>query len=167
MGTPLVTYLQDPQSGADVDMAVNLLLSPLKRNTYLHSSEVHSSHENGSVSEAHIAQPTSSFNAMEDDTESEEEMIAMPFHLSITDERGLTLSRIESDSPIICGQSLKVMLDWTDKDHEMYNFSYLMDLPEVCKTSFTAKKTRQEAISLFSCLEAFLKEEPLGPDDMW
>lgn len=167
MGTPLVTYLQDPQSGADVDMAVNMLLSPLKRNTYLHSSEVHSSHENGSVSEAHIAQPTNSFNAIEDDTESEEEMIAMPFHLSITDERGLTLSRVESDSPIICGQSLKVMLDWTDKDHEMYDFSYLMDLPEVCKTSFTAKKTRQEAISLFSCLEAFLKEEPLGPDDMW
>lgn len=29
------------------------------------------------------------------------------------------------------------------------------------------KKTKQEAVSLFSCLDSFLKEEPLGPDDMW
>lgn len=59
------------------------------------------------------------------------------------------------------------MLDWTDKEHELYDASYLRDLPEVHKNGFTAKKTRPEAITLFSCLEAFLKEEPLGPQDMW
>uniref|UniRef100_A0A452Y8C0 USP domain-containing protein n=1 Tax=Aegilops tauschii subsp. strangulata TaxID=200361 RepID=A0A452Y8C0_AEGTS len=32
---------------------------------------------------------------------------------------------------------------------------------------FMSKKTRQEAVNLFSCLDAFLKDEPLGPDDMW
>jgi hypothetical protein len=25
----------------------------------------------------------------------------------------------------------------------------------------------QESVSLYKCLEAFLKEEPLGPEDMW
>ena len=53
------------------------------------------------------------------------------------------------------------------EEFELYDASYLKDLPEVHKTGFTVKKTRQEAISLFSCLDAFLTEEPLGPDDMW
>ncbi|KAL0700339.1 hypothetical protein Bca4012_056461 [Brassica carinata] len=41
--------------------------------------------------------------------------------------------------------------------------SYLNDLPEVYK----ATSLVTEGVSLFSCLEAFLAEEPLGPDDMW
>ncbi|CAL9099304.1 unnamed protein product [Musa acuminata var. zebrina] len=58
-------------------------------------------------------------------------------------------------------------MGWSDKEHEIYDFNFLEDLPEVFKSSFMLKKTRQEAITLYSCLEAFLKEEPLGPDDMW
>jgi len=49
----------------------------------------------------------------------------------------------------------------------MYNIDYMDGLPEVFKPGFMSKKTRQEAVNLFSCLDAFLKEEPLGPDDMW
>ena len=69
--------------------------------------------------------------------------------------------------PISSGKPIKIFLDWTNQEDEVYDASYLKDLPEVHKNGSTAKKTRQEAISLFTCLEAFLKEEPLGPDDMW
>ncbi|KAI3789146.1 hypothetical protein L2E82_01934 [Cichorium intybus] len=62
---------------------------------------------------------------------------------------------------------VKVLLDWTDKEHDLFDANYLKDLPMVHKPGVTVKKTKQESISLFSCLDAFLKEEPLGPDDMW
>ncbi|KAI8005482.1 hypothetical protein LOK49_LG08G01671 [Camellia lanceoleosa] len=83
------------------------------------------------------------------------------------DNRGLNCRPISKDSLIKIGQLVKVMLDWTDKEHKLYDSSYLKDVPEVYKTKLTVKKTRQEVISLFSCLDAFLKEEPLGPNDMW
>ena len=175
LGAPLVTYLgEDAQTGADIDIAVSRLLSPLRRKTYPSSSNVHSGKENGSVSEA-TDNPTNSCNTQSgsgnqstDGTELEEmSRWELSFQLSITDERGLSCKPIEKDSLIRPGQFIRVMLDWTDKEHELYDASYLRDLPEVHKNGFTAKKTRPEAITLFSCLEAFLKEEPLGPQDMW
>jgi len=39
-------------------------------------------------------------------------------------------------------------------------------LPEVLKPQLYARRP-QESVSLYKCLEAFLKEEPLGPEDMW
>lgn len=39
-------------------------------------------------------------------------------------------------------------------------------MPEVFKSDFLAKKP-QESVSLYKCLEAFLQEEPIGPEDMW
>ena len=62
---------------------------------------------------------------------------------------------------------MKVILDWTEKERDLYDASYLKDLPVVHKSGVMVKKTKPESISLFSCLDAFLKEEPLGPDDMW
>ena len=135
-------------------------------------SKVHSVKENGSVSEDN---PTNSCNTQygsgnqsEYSTELEEmSRWDLSFHLSFTDERGLSREPIEKNSLIRPGQIIRVMLDWTDREHEFYDASYLKDLPEVHKNGFSAKKTRPEAITLFSCLEAFLKEEPLGPQDMW
>ncbi|CAN1299573.1 Ubiquitin carboxyl-terminal hydrolase 10 [Linum perenne] len=84
------------------------------------------------------------------------------------DDQGSTCKRIFRDSVIKTSNHTKIFLDWTEEEHKLYDSSYLKDLPDVYhKTGFTAKKTRQEAVSLFSCLEAFLREEPLGPDDMW
>jgi ubiquitin carboxyl-terminal hydrolase 4/11/15 len=89
------------------------------------------------------------------------------FQLALTNEGGYNCEPIEKASVIKPSAHIRVYLDWTEKEFELYDASYLRDLPEVHKTGFTVKKTRQEAISLFSCLEAFLTEEPLGPDDMW
>ncbi|KAI8000010.1 Ubiquitin carboxyl-terminal hydrolase 9 [Camellia lanceoleosa] len=149
--TPLVTYLEDTQTGADIDLAISRVLSPLRKKTYFSSTIVHSGQENGSAVKA-IDESANIYA-----THSRHE----------TDNRELNCMPISKDSLIKTGQLVKVMLDWTDKEHKLYDSSYLKDVPEVHKTKLTVKKTRQEAISLFSCLDAFLKEEPLGPNDMW
>ncbi|PIN10414.1 Ubiquitin C-terminal hydrolase [Handroanthus impetiginosus] len=171
--TPLVTILEDPQSGADIDIAVSRVLSPLRRKAFI-TSTTHSSRENGSAANAIDEQMECSCTQLEPMIQSAEEMEPegmsskeLSFRLCITDDKGYGCRPIAKDSPIKPGRVVKVMLDWTDKEHELYDSSYLKDLPEVHKSGILSKKTKQEAISLFSCLDAFLKEEPLGPDDMW
>lgn len=61
---------------------------------------------------------------------------------------------------------LDVYVLWSDKMVKMYD-TYLLDkLPDVFKPQLFTKRT-QESVSIYECLEAFLKEEPLGPEDMW
>ncbi|KAG8374513.1 hypothetical protein BUALT_Bualt10G0002800 [Buddleja alternifolia] len=172
--TPLVTILEDPRSGADIDLAVNRMLSPLKRKAFF-TSTIENGRENGSpsngteeqmniCSSTQLGPAIQSIDDIEPDGMSSGEL---SFRLCITDDKGYGCKPILKDSPIKPGRIVKVMLDWSDKEHELYDASYLKDLPEVHKSGVLAKKTKQEAISLFSCLDAFLKEEPLGPDDMW
>ncbi|KAK4389635.1 Ubiquitin carboxyl-terminal hydrolase 10 [Sesamum angolense] len=172
--TPLVTVLEDAQSGADIDLAVNRMLSPLRRKTFTTSTTTHSTGENGSALCAMEEQTNNSSTQLGSSIQSTEETEPdgmssreLSFRLCITDDKGYGCRPIVKDSLIRPGRIVKVMLDWTEKEHELYDSSYLKDLPEVHKSGILAKKTKQEAISLFSCLDAFLKEEPLGPDDMW
>lgn len=163
-GTPLVAYLgEDKLSGVDIDRAVSRILSPLKRAVKLNSIK-----ENGLVSQG-IDEASNSHNSRPMDNIELEETSSgeLSFHLFLADERGSSCKPIEKYMHISSGKPIKIFLDWTNQEDEVYDASYLKDLPEVHKNGFTAKKTRQEAISLFTCLEAFLKEEPLGPDDMW
>lgn len=165
-GAPLVTYLEEEHlSGADIDIAVSKLLSPLRR-TYS-SAKAHGGKENGFLPEVIDELPNSHNESVE--TAELEDLCSreLSFQLSLTDERISSCKPIQKDSILKPGKHIKVLLDWTDDVHELYDPSYIKDLPVVHKTGFTVKKTRQEAISLFSCLDAFLTEEPLGPDDMW
>jgi len=173
-GTPLITYMDDDSpTGADIYLAACKLLSPLKR--ACSPTMAHSGKENGLLSEAN-AETSSSCNgqceprdqSMGDteleDTSSQE----LSFQLFLTDDRYSSCKPIFKDSVINSGNQIKVVVEWTEKEQKLYDSSYLKDLPEVYhKSGYTTKKTRQEAVSLFSCLEAFLTEEPLGPDDMW
>ncbi|KAL8154631.1 ubiquitin carboxyl-terminal hydrolase 9-like [Apium graveolens] len=171
---PLVSYVKDIESGDDIDLAVNRLLSPLKRKAFASSAKVFSQEKNGSTSEvseqstgnssAHSGDEDQSTNEVDMEDISSREL---SFRLCLSDDRGLSCRPIAKDSPIKPAKLVKVMLDWTEKELDLYDASYLKDLPEVHKTGPAVKKTRPEAISLFSCLDAFLKEEPLGPDDMW
>ncbi|KAH9718886.1 ubiquitin carboxyl-terminal hydrolase 10 [Citrus sinensis] len=165
-GAPLVTYLEEEHlSGADIDIAVSKLLSPLRR-TYS-SAKAHGGKENGFLPEV-IDELSNSHNESVETAELEDLCSReLSFQLSLTDERISSCKPIQKDSILKPGKHIKVLLDWTDDVHELYDPSYIKDLPVVHKTGFTVKKTRQEAISLFSCLDAFLTEEPLGPDDMW
>ncbi|KAL3817855.1 hypothetical protein ACJIZ3_003760 [Penstemon smallii] len=170
--TPLVTLLEEPQSGSDIDIAVERILLPLRRKPFSSSTTIQSSSsENGSSLPDEQMKSSTQLEPVTQSTDIEPERISSPelsFRLCITDEKGLRCKPIvKDDSPIKFGRLVKVMLDWTEKENQLYDASYLKDLPEVHKTGILAKKTKQEAISLFSCLDSFLKEEPLGPDDMW
>ncbi|PIA48768.1 hypothetical protein AQUCO_01300006v1 [Aquilegia coerulea] len=175
LGTPLVTFIAEAaQKSEDVQNAVQMVLSPLLKVKVCHPSNcIHTSMEDGFASENDI---DGLFNAGNsgcrlrnqsvDKMELDQLSNGMDsFILSLTDEKGMHCSSIENDFHFRQDQFMRVILDWSDREYGMYNISFLEDLPVVHKT--TTKKIRSEAISLFSCLEAFLKEEPLGPDDMW
>ncbi|CAH9117014.1 unnamed protein product [Cuscuta europaea] len=172
--TPLVTFLdEDPVTGVNIDLAVDRMLSPLRRKSYIKSTVSFEDRQTGSDSEVvddpmNCSTEYGSMSESADDIEPEESSSSeMSFHLCITDERGMKCRPILNNTPIKLGPGVKVYLDWTEKEYESFDASYLKDLPDVHKSGPAAQKTKPEAISLFSCLEAFLKEEPLGPDDMW
>ncbi|XP_043723050.1 ubiquitin carboxyl-terminal hydrolase 9-like isoform X2 [Telopea speciosissima] len=162
-GTPLVTFLgEGPQTGTDVQITIHKVLAPLQRKSYFSLTHTHANKDNGTAPGIDVDQ-SNSYNMELEKTSNG----GLSYQLSLTDEKGLSYNPLGNDSLIGTVESIRVVLDWSDREHDMYDTSFLEDLPEVYKSGFTVKKTRQEAISLFSCLEAFLKEEPLGPDDMW
>ncbi|XP_059659946.1 ubiquitin carboxyl-terminal hydrolase 5 isoform X1 [Cornus florida] len=79
--------------------------------------------------------------------------------LSVGEERAVKLSS--------SSMSILVFIDWSKKLLENYDTQYLENLPEVFKYGPVTKKARTEPLSLYTCLEAFLREEPLVPEDMW
>lgn len=70
--------------------------------------------------------------------------------------------KLSSSSP-----SILIYVDWSQNLLEKFETHYLENLPEVFKSGPVAKKARYEPLSLYTCLEAFLREEPLVPEDMW
>ncbi|KAL3532190.1 hypothetical protein ACH5RR_005711 [Cinchona calisaya] len=77
--------------------------------------------------------------------------------------------KIEMDEPVAITMPCKivnVLVSWPEKMMDNYDTSLLSVLPEVCKPALFSRKP-QESVSLYKCLDAFLKEEPLGPEDMW
>ncbi|KAL7116109.1 hypothetical protein ACP275_04G223100 [Erythranthe tilingii] len=90
------------------------------------------------------------------------------FQFYLTNEKG-----VEKNSEIGMEELVKpmparlyVLVSWSEKMVKRYDVQPLTLLPEVFKSGFFTKRP-QESVSLYKCLEAFLKEEPLGPDDMW
>ncbi|GFZ17710.1 ubiquitin-specific protease 8 [Actinidia rufa] len=87
-----------------------------------------------------------------------------------TDEKGtIRDSRIVMNEPLASRDlpgRLSVLVCWPAKMVKRYKTRLLSSLPQIFKSEFFAKRP-QESVSLYKCLEAFLKEEPLGPEDMW
>ncbi|KAJ8451081.1 hypothetical protein Cgig2_026890 [Carnegiea gigantea] len=162
LGTPLVTYLEEGSvSVADVEIAVKKILSPLRKSHVCVGKSLCEKQNGCAPEDGDEAENRLTYNNAEGKSGS-----PSPYQLCLTEEKGSSGTQID-DNYVRNSPMLRVGLIWTDKERELYDISYLEDLPEVCKSGFTAKKTRQEAVSLFSCLEAFLREEPLGPDDMY
>ncbi|KAH7683092.1 ubiquitin carboxyl-terminal hydrolase 4/11/15 protein [Dioscorea alata] len=63
--------------------------------------------------------------------------------------------------------SFLLFINWSQNDLERYNTKYMENLPEVFKHTPAPKRSRGEPLSLYACLDAFLREEPLVPEDMW
>ncbi|KAG2622259.1 hypothetical protein PVAP13_3NG274300 [Panicum virgatum] len=104
-------------------------------------------------------------NTLEDETGTED---AMQFFLTnerFPDQR----MKIEMDQPITVKGPLRrlhVVVCWLDDGLEQYNLGSLDSLPEIYKAVLFSRRP-QDTCSLYACLEAFIKEEPLGPEDMW
>lgn len=171
IGCPLVTCIPKDSTGkSDIYGAVSSVIVPFVR-ANVHGPDVSAVKlngngpsldsivltDNGTTCEEGLSTSVVDDNAYE----------LLPFQLSLTDDKGSMRNAINTDSNRVSGITMRVLMDWSDKEHAMYNIDYMDGLPEVFRPGFMSKKTRQEAVNLFSCLDAFLKEEPLGPDDMW
>lgn len=86
----------------------------------------------------------------------------------LTDDKGATrASKLVMDEPVTrLPRRLNLLVFWPEKKIEQYDTRLISSLPEIFKSGFIARRP-QESVSLYRCLDAFLKEEPLGPDDMW
>ena len=175
IGCPIVTCIPNGSTGkSDIYAAVSAVLVPFVR-AKAHSPDVSAVKLNGSGPSLDgivltdngttCEEGLSISRPSEDDNAADDELLS--FQLSLTDEKGSTRNAIDTDSNRGLGLVIRVLMDWSEKELGMYNIDYMDGLPEVFKPGFMSKKTRQEAVNLFSCLDAFLKEEPLGPDDMW
>ncbi|WOL08121.1 ubiquitin carboxyl-terminal hydrolase 9 [Canna indica] len=175
LGTPLVTCLSvDSRTGADIHAAVRSVLSPLLRANALSSLKGDKCNKDNGCGPSldAIVLSDNGIHCSNDLSTSKMELEEMDdgfpsLQLALADGKVIIRTTVDVDYNVSPGSSLKIMMTWADKEHEIYDFSFLDDLPEVFKTGFMLKKTRQEAVTLYSCLEAFLKEEPLGPEDMW
>lgn len=173
IGCPLVTCIPNDSTGkSDIYAAVSSVMVPFVR-AKAHGPDVSAVKlngngpsldgmvlaDNGTTCEEGLSTSNGDDNAVDDEL--------LPFHLSLTDDKGSVRNAINTDSNRVLGIVMRVLMDWSDREREMYNIDYMDELAEVFKPGFLSKKTRQEAVNLFSCMDAFLKEEPLGPDDMW
>ncbi|TVU03880.1 hypothetical protein EJB05_50566, partial [Eragrostis curvula] len=172
IGCPLVTCISIDSTGkSDIYAAVSAVLAPFVR-AKVNGPDVSAVKLNGNGPSLDGIVLTDNGTTCDEglSTSNEDENTAndepLPFQLSLTDEKGNMRNAINADSNRV-GIVMRVMMDWSDRELEMYNIDYMDDLPDVFKPGFMSKKTRQEAVNLFSCLDAFLKEEPLGPEDMW
>lgn len=88
----------------------------------------------------------------------------------LADDKGtIKESKIDMNEPVVVkgvSRRLNVLVCWPEKSIQQYDTCLLSSLPEVFKSGILARRP-QESVSLYKCLEAFLKEEPLGPEDMW
>ncbi|KAH6772992.1 ubiquitin-specific protease 8 [Perilla frutescens var. frutescens] len=121
--------------------------------------------ELNSASNARLSGSPETSDKEEPDAHSETE-----FHFYLTNEKvtekGSEIGREELVNPTPVPEIQYVLVSWSQKMVRQYNIQPLSLLPEVFKSAFFTKRP-QESVSLYKCLEAFLKEEPLGPDDMW
>ncbi|KAK9755819.1 hypothetical protein RND81_01G053300 [Saponaria officinalis] len=173
-GIPLVARFHDKINGSDLCNLYMKLLNP-----FLMPSEENKDDQDAAecthvenVAE-NLADPVnhdSSLDAKVVNCESVSKTDDSKFLFYLTDEKGiLKKSKIEMAEPVFSGDLPKrfnVVVSWPEKTTELYDTVLLSTLPEILKSGFLAKRP-QESVSLYRCLEAFLKEEPLGPEDMW
>ncbi|KAL6847146.1 hypothetical protein ACP4OV_022999 [Aristida adscensionis] len=171
-GTPLVSSLPDTITGSTIRDLFLSVLTPFQVPKDDISDADHTVVESNPPNEdAEIdmidasEHTTMSNNSLDDDAMTEGSMEFYLINEKFPDQR----FKIEMDQPITLKslqKRLHVVVCWQDNGLEQYNFSSLDSLPEVYKAVLFARRP-QDTCSLYACLEAFIKEEPLGPEDMW
>ncbi|KAG5054989.1 hypothetical protein JHK85_007499 [Glycine max] len=181
-GTPIVSLIScdDTVTRGDIQVIVNCMLSPLLRKGI--------NVEQATTSETSIPKATSdhcSFNSDDDacapnmmsnsvnkdTTNSKAPPMPLPtLPLLLVDDNNACIDLSMGEEKVVklspLSPKILVYIDWSQKLLEKYDTHTLETLPEVLKYGPVTKKARTEPLSLYTCLEAFLREEPLVPEDM-
>ncbi|XP_058086865.1 ubiquitin carboxyl-terminal hydrolase 8-like isoform X2 [Magnolia sinica] len=172
-GIPLVTRLCNIIIGSDIHNLFLNLLNPYLRpkEASFNDQDNNISDRNGEDLEMDDATNASISGVENRSSESGDDPCPeIEFEFYLTDEKGITKNyKIEKNQPVSVielGRQLYLLVLWPDKTISQYDTRLLNSLPQIFKLGFSAKRL-QESVSLYACLEAFLKEEPLGPEDMW
>lgn len=172
-GTPLVSPISCDAvvTRGDIQSVVYTMLSPMLRTDNLDTN-----------TSATTSDPPAAVNCTEASTESNiadskqesgnfKQPAAQKLPLQLVDENNACIDlSVGEEKPVKFSSSsisILVFIDWSPKLLDNYETSYLENLPEVLKYGTVTKKSRSEPLSLYTCLEAFLREEPLVPEDMW
>ncbi|KAJ0099669.1 hypothetical protein Patl1_21108 [Pistacia atlantica] len=178
-GMPLVSFISryDVITRGNIQTLAHTMLSPLLKRESLRHTEI----SDPSTSMA-VVDPSSAISSSDARLESSSKIVKkdvsgskaltlpkLPLYLVDESNARIDLSvgeekaiRLPSSSTLTV-----VQIDWSQKLLEKYNINSLENLPEVFKYGPVTKKARTEPLSLYTCLEAFLREEPLVPEDMW
>ncbi|KAL8144007.1 hypothetical protein V2J09_017039 [Rumex salicifolius] len=171
-GTPLLVKVHDKTSGSDIHDFYLKLLNP-----FLMPSEddlddqvpCQSSTVEKPVEMENIISSKCSAGVMLPDSNEVSSSVDNHFEFLLADEKGnIQDTKIEMSEPIKTGMPrlLNMVVRWPENKLQLYDTAILSRQPEVFKSGFLVRKP-QESISLYRCVEAFLKEEPLGPEDMF
>ncbi|XP_068634551.1 ubiquitin carboxyl-terminal hydrolase 8-like isoform X5 [Aristolochia californica] len=167
-GVPLLTTVANVANGADIRQLFLRLMDPFLKCREASLDDQDSGLKSTSSTGADMDLTVSASMEAIDDSDDSNSKYGLEFYL--TDEKGSTkLSQISMNKPIQMSGSnrrLNMLVCWSDKTSQQYAMHLFNSLPEVFKSGFFTKRP-QETVSLYACLEAFLKEEPLGPEDMW
>lgn len=171
-GIPLVVRMLECSNGRDIRKQFLKLLDPFFMPTEDSLDDItagNAANEDTEMEDA-ISSTVSNGDANSDSETGDELQLGNNFSFYLTDEKGSTkgsninMNKLELISQL--PRRLNVLVHWPDRMIEKYDTCLLSLLPEICKPELFAKRP-QESVSLYKCLEAFLKEEPLGPEDMW
>lgn len=174
-GTPLLSLISrdDVISRGGVQKIVQTMLSPfLKKESITQMDISDPSTSPTPVDPAGAPARTNSSSNMTNVDASNSKGVTLPkLSLQLVDESSAPIDlSVEEEKTIrlpLSSTSIVINADWSQKLLEKYNSHLLENLPEVFKYGPVTKKARTEPLSLYTCLEAFLREEPLVPEDMW
>ncbi|KAL4606707.1 hypothetical protein ACB092_09G122800 [Castanea dentata] len=168
-GIPLVARLPDLSCGSDIRKKFLKLLNPFLMPIEDVLNDCDDEEGSSGNEDSEMLDATSpavlDTDAGSDSKTLDETHFGTDFQFQI----GPLFSEIKMDEPLqVSGlaKELEVHVVWSDKMIDKYDTCILSSFPEVFKPQ-TFMKRPQESVSLYKCLEAFLKEEPLGPEDMW
>jgi ubiquitin carboxyl-terminal hydrolase 4/11/15 len=175
-GTPLVSLISRDEviTRGDIQTVVDTMLSPLLISESLRQADT--SEPCPSLAASEKRRDSSSVeacsNSMSDTVNKDGNAVTLfklPLQLVEESNACVDLSVGEDKAIKLSSTSTSVLVyvDWSRELLEKYDTHYLENLPEVFKYGPVNKKARTEPLSLYTCLEAFLREEPLVPEDMW
>ncbi|XP_047313700.1 ubiquitin carboxyl-terminal hydrolase 5 [Impatiens glandulifera] len=170
-GTPLVSPIPYDYvvRRSDIQAMVHTMIFPMLKPQNIDNTDIGTNVSSEVSDRSHAINSTDVTDSIKDGDDKKANPQKLLLQLVDENNTCINLSVGEDKAVKISSSSMSILvfLDWSDKLLEKYDTSHLENLPEVCKYGPITKKARNEPLSLYTCLEAFLREEPLVPEDMW